>query len=126
MALMEQLFVNMHPKLFILNDFIYAGPSAPIYVCGMVATQPYVSQPNGKSLSSMIDLVTVELTVLITPFSQAMMGLIQEPDSSGFVVDQGCHQVLFKLHVEVLRCSSEVVVGSLPVLAPLQCGNHQR
>ena len=60
--------MNIHPKFFILKDFIDVGPSATINVGRMVATQPFVSQPDGEPLSSMIDLVGIELTILITPF----------------------------------------------------------
>ena len=69
MTMTEQFSVNIPPEIFILDDLINASPSASINVCAATTTQPNVSQPNRKALSSMIDLVAVELAILVSPLS---------------------------------------------------------
>ena len=63
MTLTEQLFVDVCPKVFILNDFVNVGPSSSVNIGRMVAVQPYVSQPDGESFSGMVDLVSEELSI---------------------------------------------------------------
>ena len=123
-TLTKQLLVDICPEVFILNDFVNVGPSSSVNVGRMVATQPQVPQPDGESFSGMVDLVTGEFAISITPLSQATIGLIQESDTTSFVVDQRRHQVLFTLPIEVLACSSKVEIISLTIFVPLEYRYH--
>ena len=67
------------------------------------------------SFSLMVDLVSGEFAISITPLSQATIGLIQEYDTTSFVVDQLRYQVLLILLIEVLACSSKVEIISLKI-----------
>ena len=72
----------------------------------------------------MVNLIRDKFTTSITPFPQAVVSFIQEPDTSGPVVNQRGNQVLLSLLVKELGCPPEVEIISFAVLVSLEDRNQ--